>query len=219
VKTIARTFAFAIALVSFSAFADSLRSDLHFVKIEPQPPAGKSRQFNVQVFDAESRQNVAHLKVTTTGDTPAEAETTAGGTRYSVRIMPYGTSYLVAFDADAGEAGVDSMRGGFQEQTAADTAPSHPAQAGRDVAEAKVVRRVEPVYTEAARAAGATGTVILEVLIGKSGFVRDAKVVKPMGYGLDEAAADAVKQWQFEPSMQGRVPVEVLQEVTLELKP
>lgn len=81
------------------------------------------------------------------------------------------------------------------------------------------MRRIEPVYTDDARAAGATGSVVLEVHIDKSGFVRDARVVKSMGYGLDEAAADAVKGWQFEASMQGRVPVEVLHEVTIEFKP
>jgi hypothetical protein len=40
-----------------------------------------------------------------------------------------------------------------------------------------------------------------------------------MGYGLDEAAIDAVKQWRFAPSMQRREPVAVVQAVTREIKP
>lgn len=207
-----RIFAIATLLASFSAAADSLRSDKHLIRIDAQ-----DRQYNIQIFDADSRQHVAHLKVIAQ-DEPADAETTANGTRYHVRIYPHSTSYLVAFIAENAD-GIDSMRAGFSQRTAADPAPARPAQAGRDVQEPKVVRRIDAVYTEEAKAAGAAGTVVLEVRIDKSGFVRDAKVVKSMGYGLDEAAADAVKQWQFEPSMKDRAPIDVLHEVTVELKP
>lgn len=219
-KIIVRIFAIAIALAFHAAaFADSLRSDKHFVKIDVQSLAGTSRQFNIQVFDAESRQHVAHLKVTAQSE-PEEAETTARGTRYHVRIYPHGAAYLVAFTADDGAGGIDVMRAGFTQRAASDAKPSaHPMRGGRDVKEPKVLRRVEPAYTEDAKAAGAAGTVVLELLIDKSGFVRDAKVVKSMGYGLDDSAMDAAKQWQFETSMQERVPVEVLQEVVIEFKP
>lgn len=210
-----RIFIIAFALTSFSTAADSLRSDKHFVKIDVQ-----SRQYHIQIFDAESRNHVTNLKVAAQGDDPVEAETTAGNTRYHARIYPFGTSYVIAFTADDGTGAIDTMRGGFTQRTAPDPKPSaQPMRGGRDVKEPAVIRRIEPVYTEEAKTAGAIGTVALEVTIDKSGFVRDAKVVKPMGYGLDESALDAVKQWQFEPSMQGRRPVEVLQEVTIEFKP
>lgn len=212
-KTALRILTLATALISFGAAADSLRSDRHLVKIDAQP-----RNYDVRIFDAESRSPVAHLKVAASGDV-AEAETTAGGTRYHVRIYPHGASYLVAFTADDGQGGIDMMRGGFTQRPRTDAAPARPAQAGRDVKEPKVTRRIEPVYTDEARAAGAAGTIVVEAHIDKSGFVRDARVVKSMGYGLDEAAADAVKQWQFEPSARERVPVEVLAEVTIEFKP
>jgi TonB family protein len=61
--------------------------------------------------------------------------------------------------------------------------------------------------------------VIVDLLIDRSGFVRDATVVQGMGHGLSEAAVDAVKQWQFEPSMDEGVPVEVAYEVTIDFKP
>ena len=85
--------------------------------------------------------------------------------------------------------------------------------------EAKLVRRVEAVYTEEAKAAAAAGTVVLEVTIDKSGFVREATVIKPMGYSLSESAMEAVKQWQFEGTIHDRLAVEVVQEVTVEFKP
>ena len=208
-----------LALVFFAAtaFADALRSDRHLVKIEVSN--GASRQYNVQIFDAESRGSIAHLKLTTSGNTPAEAETTANGTRYAVRIAPHGEAYLVDFTAQGGEM-TDAMRGGFT--TRVKPAPAAPPQAmrgGRDVKEPKLLRRIEPVYTEEAKAAGAAGSVLVEVLIDRSGFVRDATVVRGLGHGLSESAVEAVKQWQFEATMQSHVPVEVELEVTVEFKP
>jgi TonB family protein len=213
--------AMAAALVLFTAaaFADSLRTDRHLVKIEAQSGAGSSRQYNVQIFDAQSRNHVAHLKLVTTGNTPAEGETASGSTQYTVRVVPYGEAYLVEFTANDGQELNETMRGGFTTRTKPAPERAHPSRAGRDVNEPAVVERVDAVYTEEAKAAGAAGTVVVEVLIDKSGFVQLAKVVKPMGYGLSESAVDAVKQWQFAPTVKGRVPVEVVHEVTVEFKP
>jgi TonB family protein len=207
---------------SATALADGLRSDKHLVKVDPQPRTGDSRQYSVQIFDAESRTSIASLKVTTKGNAPAEAEATAGSTRYTVRVVPYGDAYLIEFNANEGGEVIDTLRGGFAAATGKPKpapAPTPAQRGGRDLPEAAVLRRVEPVYTEDAKAAGAAGRVVLEVLIGRSGFVRDVTVLTPMAYGLSESAVDAVKQWQFEPSMQDRGPIEVVQEVTIEFKP
>jgi TonB family protein len=210
--------AIVLVLTSTAAFADSLRSDKHFIKIDVQP-SGNSRQYDVQVFDAESRTGLAQLKVVTKGDTPAESETTAGSMRYKVRIEPHGSAYLIAFTSDDGAEGIDIMRGGFTTAAKSRPVPTHVVRAGREINVPAILRRVEPVYTEEARAAGAAGAVVVELLIDRSGFVREATVVQPMGHGLSESAVDAVKQWQFAPSMQEGVPVEVAYEVAIDFKP
>ncbi|HKO57657.1 MAG TPA: energy transducer TonB [Thermoanaerobaculia bacterium] len=214
------TVALLLAFFSASAFADSLRSDEHLVKIDVQPLSATSRQYSVQVFEGGSRKDVAHLTLMTKGDAPAEAETTASGTRYEVRIEPHGESYLINFTADDGTEEIDTMRGGFT--PSAKSKPQTPAvavRAGRDIKEPAIIRRVDAAYTEEARSAGAAGSVLLEVLIDRSGFVREATVIRPMGHGLTESAVDAVRQWQFEPSKQKGVPVEVVYEVTIDFKP
>jgi TonB family protein len=210
--------AFVLVFISTTAFADSLRSDKHFVKIDVQP-AGNSRQYDVQVFDAETRTGIAQLKVVTKGDTPAESETTAGSMRYKVRIEPHGATYLIAFTADDGAEGIDTMRGGFTTAPKSKPVPARAVRAGREINAPAILRRVAPVYTDEARAAGAVGSVVVELLIDKSGFVREATVVQPMGHGLSESAIDAVKQWQFAPAMHEGVPVEVAYEVTIDFKP
>ncbi len=207
-----------LLLVSTTAFADALRSDRHLLKIEASG-AVANRQYNVQIFSAESRQHIAHLKLATKGDTGAEAETAAGGVTYKARVETFSESYVVTFTATEGGEVIDTMRGGFAPKKVQQPVPSRAVRSGREVNAPKVIRRVEPTYTEDAKTAGAIGTVILEVLIDKGGFVRETKVVKAMGYGLTESAIDAVTAWQFEPSLHQRMPVEVVHEVTLEFKP
>jgi len=211
--------AFLLILFSAAARADGLRSDKHLLKIDVQPLAEGTRQYNVQIFDAESRSHVAHLKLVTKGDAANEDETTAGGMRYKVRVQPHGDAYLLEFTADDGAEVIDTMRGGFTTAAPPKPAPSRTVRAGRDIDEPKLIHRVEPLYTDDAKAAGAAGSVILEIQIDRSGFVRDATVLTPMAYGLSESAVDAVKQWRFEPSTRNRVPVEVTYEVRIEFKP
>lgn len=207
-----------LALCSTAAQADSLRSDRHFVKIDVQP-SGDARHYSVQIFDAESRTGIAQLKVVTKGDKSAESETSAGGTHYKVRVEPHGVAYLISFTADDGTEVIDTMRGGFTTATRSRPIPAHVVRAGRDINAPNLLRRVAPVYTEEARAAGAAGNVVVELLIGKSGFVREATILQPMGHGLSESALDAVQQWQFAPSMHQGAPVEVTYEVAVEFKP
>src|SRR5579859_6494676 len=61
-----------------------------------------------------------------------------------------------------------------------------------------MIRRVNPVYPAEARKKHVSGDVLLKILINKQGHVVDAVIIKgdPM---LADAAADAVKQWRFQP--------------------
>jgi TonB family protein len=75
----------------------------------------------------------------------------------------------------------------------------------------KVAQRVTPPkplftplapYTEDARKAGVEGSVTLNCTIHKDGLVDNCKVMKGLGYGLDEAAVRTViTKWRFEPAI------------------
>jgi len=73
---------------------------------------------------------------------------------------------------------------------------------------------VSPVYPEEAKAAGTQGVVILEAVIDPSGAVRQARVLRSIP-ALDDAAVEAVKQWQFTPTLLNGVPVPVIMTVTV----
>lgn len=212
-------FALALSLVSMTAFgSEVLRSDRHLVKIDAQP-AGSSRTFDFAIYDAESHQVIGRVSAMTRGDGSGQNQTFANGRDFKVVVESHGESYLVTFTATENGELVDSMRGGFTTAPKARPAPATTLRAGRDVEEPAVLHRVEAVSPDAARAAGAVGTVIVAVTIDRSGFVREATVVKPMGNGLDEAALDAVKQWRFATSTKDRTPVEVTQEISIDFKP
>jgi TonB family protein len=57
----------------------------------------------------------------------------------------------------------------------------------------------EPECSQESRKKKINGTVVLTVVVGTDGRAHDISVVTPMGYGLDEEAVKAVKQWRFKP--------------------
>ncbi|HWB98902.1 MAG TPA: M56 family metallopeptidase, partial [Bryobacteraceae bacterium] len=67
---------------------------------------------------------------------------------------------------------------------------------GNGVLPPALLSKVDPQYTEQARAAKYEGSVLLAVVIGLDGRATDMKVVKSLGMGLDEKAIEAVQQWQ-----------------------
>jgi protein TonB len=77
------------------------------------------------------------------------------------------------------------------------------------------IKDMKPVYPEAARAAGIQGVVIMEVRIEGDGRVGSAAVVRSVP-GLDEAALDAVYQWEFQPTLLNGAPVPVIMMVTVQ---
>jgi TonB family protein len=79
---------------------------------------------------------------------------------------------------------------------------------GSNVQAARLVQHVDPVYPEEARAAGVEGTVTLQIVIGNDGSVTSADPVEGNPV-LWRAAADAVKQWKYQPTLLNGQPVEV----------
>jgi TonB family protein len=71
----------------------------------------------------------------------------------------------------------------------------------------EVVKKKNPKYTREAREAELEGLVMVEADIGPDGCVHNARVLRPLGMGLDERAVDAVKKWKFKPAMKDGNPV------------
>jgi protein TonB len=74
---------------------------------------------------------------------------------------------------------------------------------------ARLVRGLPPQYPDGARADGIEGDVLLEIVVGVSGAVESARIVRGVGHGLDEAALRSVHQFRFAPAIKGSRPVRV----------
>jgi TonB family protein len=74
---------------------------------------------------------------------------------------------------------------------------------------------VRPEYPPIAMQARVQGVVILETLIGADGRVEEARVLRSIPL-LDQAAIDAVKQWEFTPTLLNGAPVPVIVTMTVQ---
>ncbi len=81
--------------------------------------------------------------------------------------------------------------------------------AGFDIAEPRILDKIEPRYTEPARIAGIQGVVILELVIDTEGAVESVNALRGLPLGLTKSAVAAVEQWRFEPSTYNNRPVSV----------
>src|SRR3954454_12193809 len=89
------------------------------------------------------------------------------------------------------------------------TQVSPPYRVGDDVSRPEIISSTRPVYTELARRARVSGTVIVEAIIDEQGDVVNPRVLKGQPLGLDQAAVDAVQTWKFKPARLEGKPVKV----------
>jgi TonB family protein len=88
-------------------------------------------------------------------------------------------------------------------------AKSNALRIGGGVTAPKVLHKMEPEYTEEARVAKYQGTAVLAVEIDTNGVAKNIRIVKGLGFGLDENAVTAVRQWQFQPATKDGAAVTV----------
>lgn len=124
-----------------------------------------------------------------------------GLARYiEVDAVSQATDRFVAFDAKAGLPHIDAPDCSVHSQK---RTPPH------------VTYDPQPDFTEKARKANIWGTVNLSLTVGADGKAHDIKVGKKLGYGLDEAAVEAVRQWKFEPATADGKPIEARIQVSV----
>jgi protein TonB len=83
-----------------------------------------------------------------------------------------------------------------------------PIRVGGGIDRPRKIKYVPPVYPLPARTARVGGNVLIEATIGADGKVHNARVVNSIAV-LDQAALDAVRQWEFEPTRLNGVAVAV----------
>ena len=101
-------------------------------------------------------------------------------------------------------------------QAPSGTGPAAPVRVGGNVRAPLKEVDVRPVYPPAMRQAGLTGVVPIEAIIGRDGRVSSVRVLSAQVHpDLAIAAADAVRQWRFTPTLLNGVAVEVVMTVSV----
>jgi TonB family protein len=72
-----------------------------------------------------------------------------------------------------------------------------------------VISKIEPQYTEQARAQKIMGTVVLTMVLNPDGHADHIRVMRSLDKGLDANAVAAIQQWTFEPGEKDGKPVRV----------
>ena len=72
-----------------------------------------------------------------------------------------------------------------------------------------VLKSAIALYTEDARTHGIEGTVTVEALLGEDGKIRSTRIIKGLGFGLDEVALASVQEWTISPATRDGLPVSV----------
>ena len=109
---------------------------------------------------------------------------------------------------------VGGVVGGLPEAPPPPPPPQAPVRVGGNIRPPTKIKDVKPIYPSIAQSARVQGVVIIEATIGPDGKVNDARVLRSIPL-LDQAALDAVRQWQFTPTLLNGVPVPVIMTVTV----
>jgi TonB family protein len=80
---------------------------------------------------------------------------------------------------------------------------------------ARVIHRVEPKYTDDARANKISGSVVLGLTVDQQGLPQNIQVKKSLYPSLDESAIEAARQMRFEPAIKDGQPVSMF--ITVEM--
>ena len=75
-----------------------------------------------------------------------------------------------------------------------------------------------PQYSEQARRAGVQGVVILELIVEPDGRVSGGRVLKPLPFGLTDAAIEAARSYKYTPGSDGGPPLRTLIQEKVQFK-
>jgi TonB family protein len=93
-----------------------------------------------------------------------------------------------------------------------------PTVAQSELEPMRVLKTIPPAYPSIARVRRLSGTVVVQVTVGKDGKVHNPQFISGQPVFRD-AAFDAVKQWQFKPAMLNGQPIDQTTQIKMDFKP
>jgi len=85
-------------------------------------------------------------------------------------------------------------------------------------AKARLLTTFEPASNEFAQSNGVAGMALYHAVIGVDGKPDEIAVARPIGFGLDESAVEAIRKAQFQPAVKDGKPVPVLLDLVVQFR-
>jgi len=85
-------------------------------------------------------------------------------------------------------------------------------------AKARLLTNFEPPSNQLAQANGVAGMALYHVVVGADGKPAEIAVARPIGFGLDENAVEAIRKASFEPARKDGKPVPVLLDLVVQFR-
>src|SRR5262245_58271378 len=79
-----------------------------------------------------------------------------------------------------------------------------------------ILKATPALYTDAACTHGIEGTVKILAVVGSAGEIKYTRVLKGLGFGLDEVATASVQEWTLSTATRNGAPVEVVAQIDVE---
>ena len=73
-------------------------------------------------------------------------------------------------------------------------------------------------YTREARERKVQGVCFVSLIVDANGVPQNPRIVRPVGYGLDAAALDAIRKYRFKPAMKDKKPVPVMMTIEVNFR-
>jgi protein TonB len=184
--------------------------------VMPAPPAAVPKPPPQQPQRAATQSTVSQFRpFTAPGPIPTSIDMTPDRAPIETPEIgvPWSVSSSTATTNPVGRFRLDILPKPPEKQAVAVARPheetSAPMPVSGGVQEAKLLRKIIPIYPQLAILAHVQGTVHLVGVISKDGTIRDLQVIdgSPL---LIKATLDAVKQWVYRPTLLSGQPVEVI---------
>ena len=150
-------------------------------------------------------------------ETPVVAAEPAAKTRRRVRIGRRGFYALIACILALAGLGWWQWQRSWNELEKRGPVGESRLRVSPETMERRIVKKMEPVYPEAARTKGTAGLVVLDAVIAPDGSVKQLRPVSGSDL-LVQSATEAVQSWKFEPYLSSGRAVEVETTIAVEFR-
>jgi TonB family protein len=191
--------------------------------IQPGIPA--SSQPGAQSELSEADQAKAEMAAAPAAERPSDPQsvTTTTSPAHATRVLKEALDNVFAqgFDTRMMAAMPEFWKLYYQAAAAkSDYRPSDPSVLRQNTVDrkARLLSTFEPDSNEYAQANGVAGMALYHVVIGADSKPAEIAVARPIGFGLDENAVEAIRKARFEPALKDGKPVPVLLDLVVEFR-